>query len=98
MEAWSELPLTAAHDPSVLFAEPAQPVGPQYVADEEFPADLPVDYDWMLQPASRRVSRRVLGLLVITAAVLLIVVSFYMVHRLPRSFPAVSSLPSSSSR
>jgi hypothetical protein len=79
-----------------LFAERAQPVGPLYVADEEFPADLPVDYDWMLQSASRRVSRRVLGVLVITAAVLLIVVSFYLVRRLPRSFPAVSSLPSSS--
>jgi hypothetical protein len=30
--------------------------------------------------------------------VLLIVVSFYLVHRIPRSFPTVSSLPSSSSR
>jgi hypothetical protein len=98
MEAWSELPLTAEHVPSVLFADRAQPVGPLYVADEEFPADFPVEYDWMLQPAAQRVSRRVLAVLVVTAAVLLIVVSFYLVHRIPRSFPTVSSLPSSSSR
>jgi hypothetical protein len=94
MEVSSELPLTAESVPSVLFAESAQPVGPQYVADEEFPPDLPVTYDWTLQPASWRASPGALGLVAVTVAVLLIVGSLCVVYWLPRSIPSVLTLRS----
>jgi hypothetical protein len=83
MGASSELPFAAESVPSVLFAERAQAVRPQYVVDEEFPPDLPVTYDWMLQPASQLRFRRGLGFLAVIVAALLISVSFYLVRRLP---------------
>jgi hypothetical protein len=98
MEVSSELPLAAESVQSVLFAEGAEPAELRYVADEEFPQDLPVTYDWMLQPASQRASRRVLRLVAVTVAALLIVASFLLVYGLPRSFPSVWASPSSSSR
>jgi hypothetical protein len=102
MEASSDLPLAAEPFPAVLLADPEQLVClnrgcPHEVIDEEFPSDLPVSYDWMLQPASRRTPRRALGLVAVAVVVLLILVSVYLVHKLPRPFPSISSLPSSSS-
>ena len=47
---------------SVLLAERTNPVDLQYVADEEFPSELPNTYDWMLQPASQRAAGRMLSL------------------------------------
>ena len=85
---------------SVWFAERVQPVDLHRVTDEEFPKDLPVNpvtYDWMLQPASQRASRRVLGLVAVTVAALLIVV-FCLIYRLPGSLPSVLASPLSSSR
>jgi hypothetical protein len=96
MEVSSEPLLAAESVESVLFAERAQPVDLHYVADDEFPPDLPVTYDWMLQPASQRASRRVLGLVAVTVAALLIAI-FCLVYSLPRSFPSALASPSSSS-
>lgn len=82
MGASSELPFAADTVPSVLFAERAQPVCQEDVADPEFPSDLPVTYDWMLQPASQRSFRRRLGFFAASAA-LLIAGSFYVIRHLP---------------
>jgi len=84
MGALSELPCTAEREQSVLFAEPAQPVSSEYFADEEFPPDLPVTYDWMFQPASQRSLRRALAFLAATAAAVLITAASYLAYRLPR--------------
>jgi len=97
MEASSELPLATEDVSSVLFAEGAS-YGDPHCVEEEFPTDLPVDYDWMLQPASRRTSRRALSFVAVTLAVLLIAISVLVVHNLSQSFPKVLASPSSSSR
>jgi hypothetical protein len=97
MEVSSEPRLAVKSVESVLFAERAQSVELTCVADEEFPQDMPLTYDWMLQPVSQRASRRVLGLVAVTVAALLIAISFCLVYSLPRSFPSVLALPSSSS-
>jgi hypothetical protein len=97
MEVSSELPMAAESVQSVWFAERVQPMGLPRVTDEEFPPDLPVTYDWMLQHASQRASRRVLSVVAVTVAALLIVV-LCLAFRLPRSFPSVLASPSSSSR
>ena len=97
MEVSSELPMAAESVEPVLFAGRAQPVDLHYVADEEFPLDLPTTYDWMLQPASQRASRRVLSVVAVMVAALLIAI-FCLVYSLPSSFPSVLASPSSSSR
>jgi len=97
MEVSSEPPMAPESVQSVLFAERTQPIELHYAADEEFPPDLPVTYNWMLQPASQRGSRRVLSVVAVTLAALLIAV-FCLVYRLPGSFPSVLASPSSSSR
>jgi len=98
MEVWSELPLAAENVQSVRFAEGAPDRELRYVEDEEFPEDLAVNYDWMLQPASQRASRRVLGFAAVTLAVLLIAISVFVLHDLSQSFPKVLASPSLSSR
>lgn len=90
MGAASELPFVAESVSSVVFAERALPVQPQYVPDEEFPADLPVQYDWMLQPASQRSFRRAVGFLAGAGAGLLIAVSLCLVYRPPVWMVSVS--------
>jgi hypothetical protein len=35
-----------------------RPLNREYAGDDEFPRDVPVGYDWFLQPASRRGFRR----------------------------------------
>lgn len=82
---------------AILLSEHAPPAAPDYVEDEEFPPELPLPYDWMLQPASRRGSHRTARFVAVAIAVLLIVVSVYMVSRVPRPFPVVSFWRSSSS-
>jgi hypothetical protein len=94
MGALSELPLTAERVESVLLAKTAQPVNLHYVPDEEFPPDLPVGCDWILQPASQRYSRRVLGLIVVGVVALLIAGSLGLVYWPPSPLPSVSGLPS----
>ncbi len=102
MEASSDQPLAAERFPAVFLADPERldrlnQVRPSEGVDEEFPSDLPVSYDWMFQPASQRRPRRALGFVAVAVAVFLIIVSVYLVHKLPRPFPSISSLPSSSS-
>jgi hypothetical protein len=50
------------------------------MVDDEFPADLPVGYDWFLQPASRQGFRRVVRASVATVAVLLLGFLLWSVH------------------
>jgi hypothetical protein len=96
MEVSSEPPVAAERVQSALFAESTQPVEVHHVTDEEFPSGLAVTYDWMLQPASQRASRRVLSVVAVTLAALLIA-GFCLVYSLPRSLPSVLASPSSSS-
>jgi hypothetical protein len=52
----------------------------EYTVDEEFPTDLPVGYDWFLQPASRQSFRRAVRALATTVAVLLLGYALWRVH------------------
>jgi hypothetical protein len=98
MEVSSERQLTRGERvQSVLFAVPAKPVDLQYVADEEFPPELPNAYDWMLQPDSQRASGRMLSLIALVVAVLVIAISLCLVYKLPRSLPSMWTSMSSSS-
>jgi hypothetical protein len=97
MEVSSELPLAVDSVPPVWLVETAPPVESYDCEDQEFPPDLPTSYDWMLQPASRRASRRALRVVVVMVTVLLIAGSFLVVRWLPRSIPSVLASPSSSS-
>ncbi|MGC2448486.1 MAG: hypothetical protein WA477_12650 [Candidatus Sulfotelmatobacter sp.] len=65
------------------------------IEDEEFPADLPVNYDWMLQPASQPNAKRVTSIVTLLLAAFLIAVSVLMIHKLSNSSPAVLASPSS---
>lgn len=57
----------------------------EYVGDEEFPTDLPVEYDRILQPVSSRAFRWTATLLVATLALLLPGLSFWGFHRFPKA-------------
>jgi len=98
MEASSELSLAAENIRSVLYAERAPCLESLHVEDEEFPPDLPTNYDWMLQPASRCASRRILTLVAVSVAVALIAISVFVLHNLSHSFPKVLASPLTSSR
>ena len=82
----SGLPLAAETVPSALLSDRAKEVEPKYVEDEEFPSNLPLKYDWMLQAASQPKTRRVLGAMV---AVLLIRVSVFLAFNLSNASPSV---------
>jgi hypothetical protein len=90
MGALSELPFAAESAQSALFPERAQSGTPEYLADEEFPPDLAVKYDWMLQPASQRSLRRAMRSLAVTVATASIAVASYLVYHLPRLIVPVS--------
>jgi len=98
MQVSSEPPLAAENIPSVLFADGAQGAEGLYVEDEEFPSDLPLKYDRMLQPRSQRATRRVLGIIAVGGAALVLFVSGYLLHQLSRSSASVLASPSSSSQ
>ena len=98
MEASSGLSLPAENIRSVLYAERAPRVESPNVEDEEFPPDLPANYDWMLQPASRCASRRIWTLVAVSVAVALIAISVFVLHNLSHSFPKVLASPPTSSR
>ena len=98
MQISSELPLAAENALPALFAERTVPLEGRFVEDEEFPSDLPLQYDWMLQPASRRTSRHALGLVAVVVALTLIAISAFFVHRQTRPSTSVSAPFSSSSR
>jgi hypothetical protein len=91
------MPLAAENAPPALFAG-TESIEGRFVEDEEFPSDLPVGYDRLLQPESRRTSHRVLGLVLVIVAVTLIAVSAFLVHKQPRPSTSVFAPSSSSSR
>jgi hypothetical protein len=87
MQVSADLPLSAEKVPAL--SHPAQRVQRQlldreYTGDEEFPADLPVEYDRLLQPASGRSFRRAVSVSAATLAVLLCGLSLWGVHRFPK--------------
>ena len=84
----SGLPLAAETVPSAL-SDGAKEIGPQYVEDEEFPSNLPLKYDWMLQAASRPKTSRVLGVVAAMVAVLLVRVSVFLAFNLSNASPSV---------
>jgi hypothetical protein len=89
----SELPLAVGSVPSVIFADPSQLVDLHELAGEEFPPELPVNWDWMLQPASRRSLRFRVGILAAVIVVLLIAVSLCVAYWSHRSSPSVLAAP-----
>jgi hypothetical protein len=52
----------------------------EYMADAEFPAGLPMGYDWFLQPASRQSFRRIVKALAATVVVLLLGYALWRFH------------------
>jgi len=98
MQVSSDLTSAAKSFPAVSLSEGARPTEELYVEDEEFPADLPVDYDWMLQAGAQQKSRRILGVVVVMLAALVLAVSVYVLHDLSRSSALIFASPSSSSR
>jgi len=98
MQVSSELPLGTENIPSVLFADGAQAIEELYVEDEEFPSDLPLKNDRMLQPGSQPATRRVLGIIAAAVAALVLFVSGYLLHKLSRSSASALASRSSSSQ
>jgi len=78
----SELPLPTESVPSAVFAGAAPQCEERFVEDEEFPADLPLHHDWMLQPVSRRASRPLRGGAILLLAVVLVLISVVVAHSL----------------
>src|SRR4051794_9081403 len=96
MQVSSEVQLPATPVPSLIAADPRRYVEPCNFKDEEFPADLPGNYDWMLQPASQVRAGRRIRLIVLLSAVLLVATSIFLVHKLSVPSPAVLATPTSS--
>ncbi len=95
MQASSGFPLPAENIPPAFLAEPGQLAEPCHVEDEEFPSDLPVHYDWMLQPASLRSSRRLTRIITVLVAAFLIAISILAIHKLSSPSPSVLASPHS---
>lgn len=94
MQVSSGPPLRADNVPSVLITESGGMAEPCVLEDEEFPADLPVNYDWMLQPASELNAKRVTSFVAVLFVALLIAVSILVIHKLSNLSPAVFAPPS----
>lgn len=92
----SEQPLVAEKPPSVGFNRGSQSLRDVFVVDEEFPSDLPGNYDWMLQPGSSGNSRRILGLIALVVMVLLVAMPVYVLCAPSKSFTFVFAHSSSS--
>jgi hypothetical protein len=95
MQVSSGLPLPAENIPPVFLVEPGQLAEPCQVEDEEFPPDIPAHYDWMLQPASRRSSRRLTRVVAVLVAAFLIAISILAIHKLSSPSPSVLASPHS---
>jgi|SRR5271169_4307107 len=82
MRVSSELPLSAESVPSYPGQRAQrQPANREYVGDEEFPADLPVEHDRLLQPVSGHGFRRVGRLSAVTLALLLLGFTLWGAHQ-----------------
>jgi hypothetical protein len=83
-----ERPLSAESVPVVPYSplgnQKQSPTG-EYAGDEEFPADLPVEYDRLLQSGSGRGFRRALNILAATSALLFAGLSLSGLQRFPKS-------------
>ena len=95
MQVSSGLPLPAENIPSVLLSEAGTQAEPWAVEDEEFPAELPAHYDWMLQPASQSNSRGVKQFVFFLLTIVLIAVSVFVVHKVYNPSPSVLASPAS---
>jgi hypothetical protein len=87
MQVSSELPFTGESVPALSSPhQQAQGLSAnrEYFGDEEFPADLPVEYDRLLQPVSGRAFRWTASLLVATLALLLSGLSFWGFPKFPK--------------
>jgi hypothetical protein len=87
MQVSSELPLSAGSVPALSSPHQRaqrQSAKREYVGDEEFPADLPVEYDRLLQPVSGHAFRWTTSLLLATFALLLSGLSFWGFHKFPK--------------
>jgi hypothetical protein len=96
----TELPLAAERVPPAPSVGSQIPAAPLVVEDEEFPANLPnSQYDWLLQPASERGTRRGVGIAAVILAAIVLTASAFFAHNISRAFPSVlASPPASSSR
>lgn len=94
----SEPPLAGENLLPVWSAEGTEPAEGRFVEDEEFPSNLPSEYDWMLQPASRHTLRLALGLVAVIVAVTLMAVCALLMHKQSSPSTFVSAPLSSSSR
>lgn len=86
MQVLSDLPFSVESVPSAGYPPPRleeQPLNRECTGDEEFPADLPVKYDWFLQPASRRGFRRAVRILVATVTLLSFGLLLWGVYKFP---------------
>jgi hypothetical protein len=86
MQVSSDLPFSAESVPARSQAKPAprQPLSREYTGDEEFPADLPVEYDRLLLPGPGRGFRRTMDALIATLALFLSGLSLWGAHRFPK--------------
>lgn len=86
MQGLSDLPLSAERVPVLLYPpqRAQRPASHDFTGDEEFPADLPVEYDRLLHPASGRGFRRSVS--VITALLMLFLSGSFIwgVYRFPK--------------
>lgn len=98
MQASSDLVRPEGSEPALSYP-PAPPQGSplthEYREDEEFPADLPVEYERLLPPVPRGGFRRVVRIFFVTVALfaagfLLSWLSVWSVHKSPRLMVAVA--------
>ena len=94
----SGLPLPAENIPSALLSEPGRRAEPWPIEDEEFPSELPAHYEWMLQPASQSNLKGIKRFVVVLFAILLIVVSAFVRHKMSIPSPSVLASPASLAR
>jgi hypothetical protein len=76
-----------------LLTESGPLAEPCILEDEEFPAELSRNHDWMLQPASQHNAKRVTSFVAVLLAVLLIATSIFLIHKLSDPSPAVLASP-----
>lgn len=91
--AVSELPLVAENVQSARFAAEVQPVEQRYLADEEFPPDLPVRCESILQDACHHSSPYAYALI---AATVVAILACCLVYGLPKLYPSLWASPSPS--
>lgn len=95
MNVSSGMPLPAVNLSPDLLTESEPMAEPCILEDEEFPAELSGNHDWLLQPASQHNTKRVTSLVAVLLAVLLIATSIFLIHKLSDPSPSVLASPAS---